>query len=223
APPLANALRPPGQFQQIDITYRRPIYKGDQCVDPGYVTVYCNGVLVQDKTQLEGPTGHRARTKPGPLGEGPIRLQDHGDPVRFRNIWCVPLPPRIKPEKGIHGPPSPEETAAMRKKIAAQVREDAAKMASGSPEQAWRLAESLVYEKDEPTYRKVEEFFARYVGELKKLSEDQLTARKDEVMTAFRNFGYLARFNIVPADFAPKTELDRIVKARGWDKPPKKK
>lgn len=223
APPLANALRPPGEFQQIDITYRRPIYKGDQCLDPGYVTVYCNGVLVQDKTQLEGPTGHRARSKPAPLGEGPIRLQDHGNPVRFRNIWCVPLPPREKPEKGIKGPPSPQETAAMRKKIAAQVREDAAKLPAGSPEQAWRLAESLVYEKDEPTYRKVEQMLSQYVAGLKQLPDAQLAAKKDEVMTAFRNFQYLAKFEIVPADFTPKVEVDRIVKARGWDKPPKKK
>src|SRR5215472_9447438 len=47
-PPLANALRPPGEFQVYDIVFRRPIYKDGQAVDPGSVTVFCNGVLVQD-------------------------------------------------------------------------------------------------------------------------------------------------------------------------------
>jgi hypothetical protein len=222
SPPLANALRPPGEFQQIDITYRRPIYDGDKCVDPGYVTVYYNGVLMQDKVQLEGPSGHRGRSKPGPLADGPLRLQDHGNPVRFRNIWLQPLPPR-KPETGIHGPPSAEATAAMRKKIAASVRDDAAKLPAGSLDQTLRFAESLVYEKDEPTYQKVEKMFAQYAAGLKKLSDDQLTGKKDELMAMFRIFQYLAKFGFVPADFAPKADVDRIVKARGWDKPPKKK
>jgi len=218
APPLANALRPPGEFQQIDITFRSPIYKDGQCLDPGYVTVYCNGVLVQDKTQLEGPSGHRGRSKPGPLPEsGPLRLQDHGNPVRFRNIWCQPLPPR-KPETGIHGAFSVEETTAMRKKLAAAIRDDAAKMPANSLDQMLRFAESLVYEKDEPTFQKVEQMFAQYVAGVKQLSADQLTGKKDEVKLMFRIFQYLAKFNIVPAGFAPKADLDRIVKAHGWDK-----
>src|SRR5205085_8312522 len=53
-PPLANALRAPGEFQVIDIVFRRPIYQGGKVVDPGSVTVFCNGVLMQDHTQLEG-------------------------------------------------------------------------------------------------------------------------------------------------------------------------
>ena len=61
-------------------------------LDPGYVTVFVNGVLVQDHAQLEGPTGHKTRTVPGPSPEkGPLRLQDHGNPVRFRNIWIREL------------------------------------------------------------------------------------------------------------------------------------
>ncbi len=222
SPPLANALRPPGEFQQIDITYRRPMYEGDKCVDPGHVTVYCNGVLMQDKVQLEGPTGHRGRSKPGLLADGPLKLQDHGNPVRFRNIWLQPLPPR-KPETGIHGAFSVEQTAAMRKKLAAAIRDDAAKLPAGSLEQTLRFAESLVYEKDEPTFQKVEKMFAQYAAGLKRLSDDQLAGKKDEVTTMFRIFQYLAKFGFVPADFVPKTDVDRIVKARGWDKPPKKK
>ena len=53
-PPLAIAVRPPGEFQVYDIVFRRPIYKDGKAVDPGYVTVFVNGVLVQDHVELEG-------------------------------------------------------------------------------------------------------------------------------------------------------------------------
>src|SRR5687767_13358815 len=80
-PPLANPLHPPGEFQVIDIIFRRPIYRGDKMVDPGYLTVFCNGVLVQDHTPLEGPGGHLRRSVPRPFPEkGPLKLQDHGNP-----------------------------------------------------------------------------------------------------------------------------------------------
>ncbi len=94
-PPMANALRPPGEFQVYDIIFRRPIYKDGSPVDPGYVTVFVNGVLVQDHTALEGPTGHMGRSKPGAFpAKGPLQLQDHGNTMRFRNIWYRELPPR---------------------------------------------------------------------------------------------------------------------------------
>jgi len=221
-PPLANALRPPGEFQQIDITFRRPIYKDGKCVDPGYVTVYCNGVLVQDKTQLEGPTGHRARTRPGPLPEkAPLRLQDHGNPVRFRNIWYKPLPPR-EPETGIHGPLSAEETAAKRKEIAAMVRAKAAGLPANSQEQMLRCAESLVYDKEEATFQKVEAMAAQYATGIEQLPADKLAGKKEEVKATLRAFQYLAKANAIPAGFAPKAKLEAIVKAQGWDKEKKK-
>ncbi len=218
APPLANALRPPGEFQQIDILYRRPIYKDGQCICPGYVTVYCNGVLVQDKTQLEGPGGHMRRTKPCPLGDGPLKLQDHGNPVRFRNIWLKPLPPRTEPEPGIHGPMSIEETAALRKQIAAAIREDAAKKPAGSLDQMLRYAESLVYEKDDPTFQKVDQMAAQYVASVKALSADKLEGKKNEIKSIFRIFSYLTKHNIVPAAFTPRADLETLIKAQGWDK-----
>ncbi len=217
-PPLANALRPPGEFQQVDITFRRPIYKDGKCLDAGYVTVYCNGVLVQDKTQLEGPTGHKARTKPGPLPEkAPLRLQDHGNPVRFRNIWYKPLPPR-EPETGIHGPLSVEETSAKRKEIAAMVREKAVKLPANSLEQMLRYAESLVYEKDAPTFQKFEQMAMQYAASLKQLDGNKLSEKKNELKSVSGMYRYLVRANVIPGGFGPKVEMDAIVKSRGWDK-----
>ena len=219
-PPLANALRKPGEWQQIDITFRRPVYEGDKLTHPGYVTVYCNGILMQDKTQLEGGTGHMKRSKPGPFPEvGPLKLQDHGNPVRFQNIWLVPLPPRTAADDaGIEAPLSEEATAAKRKELAAMVRADAAKLGDKPVDQMLRLAESLVYEKDEATKEAVHEKLDAYVASLQQLPKDKLLAKKDEVKHIREAFHYLIKFHDMGADCPHVAGLEKLVKAHGWDK-----
>jgi hypothetical protein len=93
-PPLVNASRGPGDWQSYDIVFRRPRFDASgKVLTPARVTVLHNGVLVQDGVELTGPSGHRARPPyeqhPDRL---PISLQDHGAPVRFRNIWLRELP-----------------------------------------------------------------------------------------------------------------------------------
>ncbi len=224
APPLANALRPPGEFQAIDITFRRPIYDGAKLVHPGYVTVYCNGVLVQNKTQIEGPTGHKGRTKAGPLPEtGPLKLQDHGNPVKFRNIWYKPLPARTAADdEGIVGPLSEEATTAKRKEIAAMVRASAEKMADKPVDQMLRLAESLIYENEAATAAKVEKLTGDYVAELAKLPADKIGAKKDEAKRVAEALHYLAKFKVVADTYAPKVELDKLIAAQNWEGKKKK-
>ncbi|HTL57234.1 MAG TPA: family 16 glycoside hydrolase [Candidatus Limnocylindrales bacterium] len=219
-PPLANALRPPGQFQSYDIVFRRPIYKNGKQLDPGYVTVFENGVLVQDHTMLEGETGHMRRSKPGPFPEaGPLKLQDHGNPVRYRNIWYRPLPPRAI-EGGTDGYLTTEATEAKRKELAAMIRNDAEhlKNASNPVPQMLRLAESLVYEYDEETAQKAHDLANDYLASLKQLSPDQLNAKKDEVKHLRNVCKYLAKFGIIPDDADPKVQLEEIVKEHNWDK-----
>jgi hypothetical protein len=219
-PPAVNPLRAPGEFQIVDIVFRRPIYKDGKCLDPGYMTVFINGVLVQDHAQLEGPTGHMRRTKPGPVADkGPLKFQDHGNPVRFRNVWYRELPLRAV-EGGTDGPLSVEATTAKRKEIAATVRQDAAKLkdpANPLPE-LLRLMESLVYEKDEPTVQKVQQMAEQYIAGVKKLSADKLGAKKDDVKRLNAAFQYLTKFNLLPATFALKVEIEKFVKEQGWDK-----
>jgi hypothetical protein len=219
-PPLANALRKPGEWQQIDITFRRPVYEGDKLVHTGYMTVYCNGVLVQDKTQLEGGTGHMGRSRPGPLPEsGPLKLQDHGNPVKFRNIWYKPLPVRTAADdEGIHGPLSPEATTAKRKEIAAMVREAASKLPENSLDQWLRLAESLVYEKDEAVAAKVDNFAAKYLADIKQVPADKIESKKDEVKRVSNTLKYLVKFKVVDDKNPTWTELQGFVKTHGWDK-----
>jgi len=220
-PPMANALRPPGQFQVYDIIFRRPIYKDGQAVDPGYVTVFENGVLVQDHTMLEGGTGHMTRAKPGPFPEkGPLQLQDHGNPVRYRNIWYRPLPPR-QVEGGTDGYLTTEATMAKRKEIAAALRADAGKLKgseNNNMRELLKLAESLEYEKDDGTLHQVESMSGDYVSNLKKLSGSELEGKKDEAKRLRDALRFLAKFNAIPGDFTPKKELDQIVKDHNWDK-----
>jgi hypothetical protein len=94
-PPLVNASRPPGEWQTYDIVFHAPRFDGyGKVVSPARATVLHNGVLVQDNTVLTGPTAHSARmpyeAHPARL---PISLQDHGNPMRFRNIWVRELAP----------------------------------------------------------------------------------------------------------------------------------
>jgi hypothetical protein len=91
-PPMVNASRPPGEWQSYDIVFRGPKFNGDKLVTPAIVTVLHNGVVVHAADQYWGPTAHRANPPYEPSNaKGPIGLQDHGNPVRFRNIWIRPL------------------------------------------------------------------------------------------------------------------------------------
>ena len=92
-PPLVNASRPPGQWQTYDIIFTAPRFKADRTLEsPAYVTMLHNGVLVHNHTAPIGAMVYRAVGKYTPHGPtGPIVLQDHGNPVRFRNIWVRPI------------------------------------------------------------------------------------------------------------------------------------
>jgi hypothetical protein len=92
-PPLANAMRAPGEWNIYDILFVTPVWKGDKLVRPAYLTVIQNGVLLHLHQAAQGPTGHRTLSSYDPphAATGPIGLQDHGDKVRFRNIWVRPI------------------------------------------------------------------------------------------------------------------------------------
>lgn len=91
-PPLVNACRKPGLWQSYDIIWEAPRFAGDLLQRPAYITVLLNGILLHHRQELQGPTQHRqlASYRPHPA-TAPLELQDHGDLVRFRNIWFRPL------------------------------------------------------------------------------------------------------------------------------------
>ncbi len=90
--PLVNACRPPGEWQAYDIIYTAPRFNEDGIrVSPGHVTVLHNGVVVQNHTEIEGTTEYIGRPKNIAHGKAPLRLQDHGNLVSYRNIWIREL------------------------------------------------------------------------------------------------------------------------------------
>jgi hypothetical protein len=92
-PPMVNASRKPGEWQTYDIVFRRPRFDTEgKLQSPARMTVFHNGVLVQDNVELTGPTAHKARPPYKVHADKlPLSLQDHSNPVRYRNIWLRPL------------------------------------------------------------------------------------------------------------------------------------
>ncbi len=85
--PLVNAMREPGEWQEYDIIFNAPEFDGDELVKPGFVTVLHNGVLVQNHTEILGKTEWIGPASYEAHGCAPLQLQDHSNPVNFRNIW----------------------------------------------------------------------------------------------------------------------------------------
>jgi Domain of Unknown Function (DUF1080) len=86
--PLVNTARKPGEWQTYDVVYTAPRFNKDgQVTVPAYITVLQNGVLIQNHTMIQGTTPYIGQPMYTPHGKGPIKLQDHGNPTSFRNIW----------------------------------------------------------------------------------------------------------------------------------------
>jgi hypothetical protein len=87
-PPLVNPVRRPGEWQSYDIVFEAPVFDGATLARPAHLTVFLNGVLLHHRRELMGPTVHRALARYTPhAAEQPLVLQDHQQPVRYRNIW----------------------------------------------------------------------------------------------------------------------------------------
>jgi hypothetical protein len=89
--PLVNASRAPGEWQSYDIIFTAPKFSAEKLTAPGYVTVLHNGVLVQNHVEIQGPTEWIGKPVYKAHGCAPLRLQDHGNAMNFRNIWVRKL------------------------------------------------------------------------------------------------------------------------------------
>ena len=91
-PPLVNAAWPAEHWQTYDIIFTAPRFAADgSLASPARLTVLLNGVLVQNNSVLKGGTTYIGAPNYIAHGDMPIRLQDHGHLVRFRNIWLRKL------------------------------------------------------------------------------------------------------------------------------------
>lgn len=214
-PPAVNAMRPPGEWQSYDIIYRRPIVRDGEILDEGSLTVLHNGVVVQDSTPLEGGGGFKKRQ---PLDrvfpeQGSIQLQDHGDPVRVRNIWVRPLRPRAL-DGGTDGRLSIPATMAKRTEIAENLRADAENL-SGI-DKSLRLFESLVYQENADARRRAEQLLRAYLQEFDALEEDAVESFRDKMMEVYNALKYLRDYQFIGEEHEGLAKLDQITVEQGW-------
>ncbi|MEN6533526.1 MAG: DUF1080 domain-containing protein [Bryobacteraceae bacterium] len=92
-PPLVNACRKPGEWQNYDIVFLAPVFENGKLTQPARITMLHNGLLVHLNQEIYGTTSHRRLPGGFPAGKsvGPLCLAGHSSPVRFRNIWIRPL------------------------------------------------------------------------------------------------------------------------------------
>ncbi len=207
APPLVNASRRPGEWQSYDIVFHPPKFDATGAVlDRASITVFHNGVLVQDHWLFEGATGfgRRAQFKPHP-DTGHILLQDYGIPIQFRNIWVRPLPARTAP--------TPAEVAATRQQTAAQIRAEAQQ--AGGRRRFLLLLESLVYADDSATRTVVNESLAALNVEVTRMGEDAIKKNADELRALYQALKYCVRHKILAEPIPALGVIEQKLQAAG--------
>ena len=87
-PPLVHPMRPPGEWNVFDCVFTAPVFNGNDVEQPATLTMYWNGLLAHYNTIIHGPVAHRSINEYSPHPpELPLMIQEHDNPVRFRNIW----------------------------------------------------------------------------------------------------------------------------------------
>lgn len=216
-PPLVNACRKPGEWQTYDIVFHQPVWNGDTLVHAGSVTVIHNGVVVQDHWEFEGMTTH-CRRRPITKYENklPLRLQDHGNPVRFRNIWIREIPSRYA--NTTHGGPGVKEAdvMALRKETAAKLF--AAVDKNNTVDALRKMLEIISYDKNESYMKAVTDLADLYLSKVAATAPDKLTGLKGEIIAIRNDCNVLIRNQVVEENFKLKAELQKVIDINGFEK-----
>jgi len=180
--------------------------------------VLINGVVVQDSTPLEGGGGSKHRQALDRVfpDQGRLRLQDHGNPVRYRNIWYRPLRPRSV-DGGTDGRLDEATTLAKRAEIATDVRARAADQ--NGMQQTLTLLDAYMYDLDSSAWVECDRQVVAYVKQLKALSAEDITQRQQEVLSLHKALSYLQRYDLIASDYKPQQALGEIAVSQAWLKP----
>ncbi len=190
-PPMVNPAKKPGEWQVYDIVFHQPVWDGNKLVHPGSITVFFNGVLVQDHWEMEGLTTHCRRRPLAPHAtKGPLQLQDHGCVVQFRNIWYRPLPSRW--DNLVHSEMSarPDKVMELRRETAAKLFAKIKDPKAATAENVKALAEVVSYANEgayRDAFQKVLEAYRAKHGSAK------------EVKDVNKSLDVLIRNKVIPA------------------------
>jgi len=219
-PPLVNACRKPGEFQSYDIIFHQPIWEGNVMKFPGSLSVFHNGVLIQDHWELEGTATHMTRRplKNKYAEKLPLRIQDHGNPVRFRNIWIREIPSRYA--NTTHGGPGVKEAdvMALRKETAALLEKKVKWDAPNTFETLRQAMEVLSYEKTEARMEPFIKLAQAYLEGLAKLDAEALKNKKDEIITLRNDTNVLIRNGVFADTCKLRAGLQKIIDEQGFEK-----
>jgi hypothetical protein len=218
-PPLVNACRKPGEWQTYDIIFHQPIWEGDKIKHPGTVTVLHNGVLTQDHWEFEGLSTHCQRRPLKPYASKlPIRLQDHGNAMRFRNIWIREIPSRYA--NTTHGGPGVKEAdvLALRKETAAALEKKITWDAPNKFETLRQALEVVSYEKTPERMGPLAKLADAYLEELAKLDAEALKNKKGDIITLRNDTNVLIRNGVFADTCKLRAGLQKIIDAQGFEK-----
>lgn len=216
-PPMVNALKGPDAWQSYDIIFRRPIVKNENVLDPGSITVLVNGVVVQASVLINGGGGYRKRTGPEDSvkfpDRGPLMLQDHGNPVRYRNIWYRPLRPRPV-DGGTDGRLDPEVALGKRAEIAQDLREKAKSLTGYK--KAFMLMDSQLYQVDPASWQEAEQLAEIFARKSLELSDEQIRQRKGDIIRMYRMIRHLRKFGRISDGQETEALFKKIIDLQGW-------
>ena len=168
-PPIVNPSRNAGKWQTYDILFHPAIWDGDRLVAPATITVFLNGILVQDEWKLEGPTRYVQRTKHDPKIETTrnraLALQDHGHPVPYRRIWMRKIPSRRA--NTVHGGDffNPADAMRLRLELAAKTLEKAHASDKPANRLVW-LWESYMYAHNDSVKAEIDALTPQYIARI---------------------------------------------------------
>ena len=218
-PPLVNACRAPGEWQTYDIVFHQPVWDGAKMIYPGSVTVFHNGVLTQDHWEMEGLTTHRVRRPLAPHAvKLPLELQDHGNPVRFRNVWIREIPSRYA--NRTHGGPAVDENEVMklRRETAAKLYAQIEKPVRPTIEGMEAMAAVISYVK-EGEYAKVwQDTAMAFHDVLDKMTDAEWNARKDDLLALRKTLNTLIKAGVVSQACGTRRRISAAALRLGWEK-----